>query len=59
MQQALQAEQQRLTALKQINPLIRQQEIDMLSSKQQQLTEYISKARLKLDAIRLIVVNHD
>jgi ATP-dependent helicase HepA len=59
MQQALQADQQRLTALKQINPLIRQQEIDTLASKQQQLTDYIGKARLKLDAIRLIVVSHD
>ncbi|WP_413229053.1 RNA polymerase-associated protein RapA [Arsukibacterium sp.] len=59
MQQALQAEQQRMTALKQINPLIRQQEIDMISSRQQQLADYIDKARLKLDAIRLIVVSHD
>ncbi|MDX1536996.1 RNA polymerase-associated protein RapA [Arsukibacterium sp.] len=59
MQQALQDDQQRLTALKQINPLIRQQEIDMIGSKQQQLAEYIDKARLKLDAIRLIVVSHD
>ncbi|WP_213999332.1 RNA polymerase-associated protein RapA [Arsukibacterium sp.] len=59
MQQALQTEQQRLTALKQVNPLIRQEEIDMLNSRQQQLTDYISKARLKLDAIRLIVVSHD
>jgi len=59
MQQTLQEDQQRLTALKQINPLIRQQEIDMIGSRQQQLTEYIDKARLKLDAIRLIVVSHD
>lgn len=59
MQQALQTEQQRLTALKQVNPLIRQDEIDMLDARQQQLTQYINKARLKLDAIRLIVVSHD
>ena len=59
MQQALQADQQRLKALQQINPLIRQQEIDILTDKQHQLTDYISKARLKLDAIRLIVVSHD
>ncbi|MBV2129046.1 RNA polymerase-associated protein RapA [Arsukibacterium indicum] len=59
MQQALQTEQQRLIALKQINPLIRQDEIDMLGDRQQQLTDYINKARLKLDAVRLIVVSHD
>lgn len=59
MQQALHAEQTRLLDLQQINPLIRQQEIDMLANQQQQLTEYISKARLKLDAVRIIVVSHD
>tara|TARA_R110002126_G_scaffold75469_34_gene188495 strand:- start:7191 stop:10100 length:2910 start_codon:yes stop_codon:yes gene_type:complete len=59
MQNSLQSEQQRLTALQQINPLIRQQEIEILSSQQQQLTELIGKARLKLDAIRIIVVSHD
>ncbi|WP_097113006.1 RNA polymerase-associated protein RapA [Arsukibacterium tuosuense] len=59
MQHALQTEQQRLTALKQINPLVRQEEIEMLSDRQQQLTGYIGKARLKLDAIRLIIVSHD
>ncbi|MAD73707.1 MAG: RNA polymerase-associated protein RapA [Rheinheimera sp.] len=59
MQQVMQADQQRLIALKQINPLIRQQEIDSLVTRQQHLTDYIAKARLKLDAIRLIVVSHD
>ena len=57
--QALSEQQQRLSALRRINPSVRQDEIDALQHKQQQLTEYISKARLKLDAIRLIVVSHD
>ncbi|KKO44930.1 ATP-dependent helicase [Arsukibacterium ikkense] len=59
MQHSLTQEQQRLTALRQVNPLIRAQEIDMLASQQQQLTDYIGKARLKLDALRVIVVSHD
>ncbi|GAB58884.1 RNA polymerase-associated protein RapA [Rheinheimera nanhaiensis] len=57
--QTLGAQQQRLTALRQLNPSVRQDEIDALAKQQQQLTDYISKARLKLDAIRLIVVSHD
>jgi ATP-dependent helicase HepA len=59
MQRALQSEQQRLRALKLVNPLIRQQEIDFLANQQQQLSDLIGKARLKLDAIRVIVVSHD
>ncbi len=57
--QTLGAQQQRLTALRQLNPSVRQDEINALVVQQQQLTDYISKARLKLDAIRLIVVSHD
>ncbi|MEW5681284.1 MAG: RNA polymerase-associated protein RapA [Pseudomonadota bacterium] len=57
--QTLGAQQQRLTALRQLNPSVRQDEINALAVQQQQLTDYISKARLKLDAIRLIVVSHD
>ncbi|MBZ9612261.1 RNA polymerase-associated protein RapA [Rheinheimera maricola] len=55
----LSEQQQRLNALRQLNPSVRQEEIDTLQQQQQQLVEYISKARLKLDAIRLIVVSHD
>ncbi|MDR6982082.1 ATP-dependent helicase HepA [Rheinheimera pacifica] len=58
-EQALNEQQQRLTALRKYNPSVRQDEIDALAAQQQQLTQYISKARLKLDAIRLIVVSHD
>jgi ATP-dependent helicase HepA len=57
--QTLSEQQQRLTALRQYNPSVRQDEIDALVQQQQQLTEYIGKARLKADAIRLIVVSHD
>ncbi len=50
---------QRLNALRRQNPSVRQDELDALQSKQQQLAGYIAKARVKLDAIRLIVVSHD
>ena len=58
-EQALTEQQQRLGALRQFNPSVRQDEIDALVLQQQQLAGYIDKARLKLDAIRLIVVSHD
>jgi len=58
-EQSLSAQQQRLIALRRFNPSVRQDEIDSLTEQQQQLALYISKARLKLDAIRLIVVSHD
>ncbi|MDP5142528.1 RNA polymerase-associated protein RapA [Rheinheimera baltica] len=58
-QQVLQEQQQRLVALRQYNPSVREDEITLLESQQQQLTHYIAKARLKLDALRLIVVSHD
>ncbi|GHG61267.1 RNA polymerase-associated protein RapA [Alishewanella longhuensis] len=59
MQQALSADIERLQALREVNPLVRQEEIDHLTEQQQQLAEYLQKARLKLDAIRLIIVSHD
>ncbi|MDX3774969.1 RNA polymerase-associated protein RapA [Chromatiaceae bacterium AAb-1] len=59
MLSALTTEADRLLALRQLNPSVRQEEIDHLHQKQAQLTDYIAKARLKADAIRLIVVSHD
>ncbi len=59
MQQQLQAQLDRLAALARINPLVRPEEIAHLQQKQQQLTDYIGKARLRFDAIRVIVVSHD
>jgi ATP-dependent helicase HepA len=58
MQTKLSAEQQRLTALKAINPSVRQQEIDFISQQQLELTHYIDKAQLTFEAIRMIVVTH-
>lgn len=59
MHSQLQAQQDRLQALAKINPLVRPEEIAHLADKQQQLDQYIGKARLRFDAIRVIVVSHD
>ncbi|MGJ8485152.1 RNA polymerase-associated protein RapA [Pseudoalteromonas sp. SYSU M81236] len=58
MQTALGEEQARLTALKQINPNIRDEELSFYDKQRSELTTYIEKAQVKLDAIRLIVVSH-
>ena len=58
VEQSLGEELARLTALKQINPNIREDELDFIRHQQQQLGEHIAKAEVKLDAIRLIVVSH-
>ncbi|WP_019027253.1 RNA polymerase-associated protein RapA [Colwellia piezophila] len=58
MQNKLSAEQQRLTALKAINPSVRQEEIDFISQQQDELSHYIDKAQLTFEAIRMIVVSH-
>lgn len=59
MQLALSAEADRLLRLQQVNPAVRSEEIVFLQQQQAELATYISKARLKLDAIRLVVVSHD
>ncbi|MFT7005860.1 MAG: ATP-dependent helicase HepA [Colwellia sp.] len=58
MQSKLGQEQQRLTALKAINPSVRQAEIDFLARQQDELSHYIDKAQLKFEAVRMIVVTH-
>jgi ATP-dependent helicase HepA len=58
MQSKLAAEQQRLSALKAINPSVRQEEIDFIDQQQDELTHYIDKAQLTFEAIRMIVVTH-
>jgi ATP-dependent helicase HepA len=58
MQEKLSLEQQRLTALKAINPSVRQEEIDFISQQQEELSHYIDKAQLTFEAIRMIVVTH-
>ena len=58
MQNKLGQEQQRLTALKAINPSVRQEEIDFLAHQQDELSHYIDKAQLTFEAVRMIVVTH-
>jgi ATP-dependent helicase HepA len=50
---------QRLLALQSVNPLVRPEEIAHLKQQQQEGLAYLEKARLKLDAIRVIIVSHD
>ncbi|MGI5308043.1 RNA polymerase-associated protein RapA [Rheinheimera sp. WS51] len=52
----LSQQHQRLTALRELNPSVRADEVDAVLEQKQQLVDYVSKARLKLDALRLIVV---
>jgi len=59
MQQALSSQVERLQALQKLNPSVRPEEITHLQQQQQELTDYISKARLKFDALRVVVVSHD
>ncbi|MDP5211885.1 RNA polymerase-associated protein RapA [Pseudoalteromonas tunicata] len=58
MEVALADEVARLTALKQCNPNIREEEIRFFVKQQNDLAQHIDKTQLKLDAIRLIVVSH-
>jgi ATP-dependent helicase HepA len=58
MHKTLDAEFQRLTALKTINPSVRQQELDFIEFQQSELSHYIDKAQLKFEAVRLIVVSN-
>ncbi len=58
MQDKLSQEHQRLTALKAINPSVRQAELDFILHQQDELTHYIDKAQLTFEAIRMIVVTH-
>ncbi|GGW55858.1 RNA polymerase-associated protein RapA [Alishewanella tabrizica] len=59
MQQALTADIERLIALRKVNPLVREEEIAHLATQKDHLQAFLQKARLKLDAIRLIIVSHE
>lgn len=59
MQSQLQSQIDRLQALAKINPSVREEEISHLQQNQTQLADYINKARIKFDAIRVIVVSHE
>ncbi len=58
MQVSMDEEHQRLTALKAINPSVRQQEIDFILMQKHALAEYIEKAQVQFEAVRLIVVSN-
>ncbi len=58
MENTLEQEFQRLTALKAINPSVRQDELDFIKLQQQELANFIEKAQLKFEAVRLIVVSN-
>ena len=55
METELEQELQRLTALQRVNPNVRQDEIDALREKMQQLRHHLHTARLHQDAVRLII----
>lgn len=59
MQQVMSTDIQRLEALQRVNPLVRDEEIAHLRTQQGELKDYLAKARLKFDAIRVIIVSHD
>ncbi|MGH1462154.1 MAG: RNA polymerase-associated protein RapA [Neptuniibacter sp.] len=52
-------EKQRLIKLSQMNPNIRQEEIDAIDLRKNELVSAIESASLKMDAIRVAVVTHD
>ncbi|MCG9650734.1 RNA polymerase-associated protein RapA [Vibrio brasiliensis] len=59
MQASLNAELERLQALKAVNPNIRDEEIEAIDEQIKQLTGYISQAQYQLDSLRMIVVSHN
>jgi ATP-dependent helicase HepA len=59
MQQSLNAELERLQALKAVNPNIRDEEIEAIEEQIKELTGYINQAQVQLDSLRLIVVSHN
>ena len=58
MHTTLDDELSRLTALSEINPSVRKEELDFIKHQQEELTSYISKAQLTFEAIRMIVVSN-
>ncbi|OIQ24212.1 RNA polymerase-associated protein RapA [uncultured Vibrio sp.] len=59
MQASLNGELERLQALKAVNPNIRDEEIEAIDAQIKELTQYISKAQVQLDSLRVIVVSHN
>jgi ATP-dependent helicase HepA len=58
MHKTLDEEFERLTALAAINPNVRQEELDFINMQQDELSNYINKAQLKFEAVRMIVVSN-
>jgi ATP-dependent helicase HepA len=56
--QQLTLELERLKALKEVNPNIRDDELESIESNRQQVLNSLNDASWRLDAIRLIVVSH-
>jgi ATP-dependent helicase HepA len=56
MQDLQQSELKRLKALAEVNPNIRQDEIDHLVAETDELEHYLSSAHLKLEALRVAVI---
>ncbi|MBI2382083.1 MAG: RNA polymerase-associated protein RapA [Gammaproteobacteria bacterium] len=57
MREVLDGERHRLAALKAVNPNVRQDELDFLAECRDELAGYIGNARLRLDAIRIIIAS--
>ncbi len=55
-QAQLGAEWQRLSELAQVNPNVSQAEIDQLATRREQIAAHLAAARVRLDALRLIVM---
>ncbi len=56
MQAIQSAEYERLVALAKVNPNIRKEEIDYLEDSSMQLQAFMRQTQLKLDAIRIVIV---
>ncbi|WP_261816560.1 RNA polymerase-associated protein RapA [Vibrio gallicus] len=59
MRANLNAELERLLALKAVNPNIRDEEVEAIENQIQQLDKYIANAQIQLDSLRVIVVSHN
>lgn len=59
MKQSLNGELERLEALSAVNPSIRKDELDTLRSLRDNAGDYLQKAQVKLDALRVILVSHN
>ena len=58
MEQTLGSELARLSALKAVNPSVRDSELQHLQELRQELSHLLGQTKLKLDALRFIVVAH-